>query len=180
MANDPQLLRAVASSGNLVIDTLCVVEAKRLNKFFGVNALFSFYDDSGFENAQAELKKYATEPDDGRVLMGVNFAHSLIRTSDVAIMVVLAHEWAHIRQFKANTRFVWNVRYELAADKDAGAYLGSTNVDKDLGKKAAKVFSDMGKNDFTNPDYHGTANQRADMFRDGFGVETGISERGPR
>jgi hypothetical protein len=170
----------VSSTGVDKIDNLCRSEVSSLNRHFKVDPFFAFYEDGRYENAKADRMQYDPNHKDGAVLLGVNFAKSLARAGDVAIIVVMAHEWAHIKQDKLGKKFVWNVRYELDADQAAGEYLKSKGSDERLGRAASQVFFNMGRNNFTAPSYHGTPNQRADVFRDGFGIETGISERGPR
>lgn len=173
------LIKVLRTSSNSQIDEICRAELARLNRHFNVNPMFGFYDDVGGANAYAEQKRYSAEHPDGAVLMGVKFANSLLAVGDVALRVIMAHEWCHIRQYKRKTKFVWSVRYELEADAAAGEYLKALNPDEAYGEGAAQVFLSIGDSNFKYPNHHGTPRQRADVFRDAFGIETGIARRGP-
>lgn len=168
----------LASSGSDRIDQICRDEIGRLNRHFGVNPMFGFYRDRRM-NAQATQRRYSPKHPDGAVLIGINFAKFLLDAGDIALIVILAHEWGHILQFKQRVKFVWNVRYELDADGAAGAYLHSVNPDEEFGERAAQLFEKLGDNDFTRQDHHGTPEQRSDVFRTAFGLTTGIFQRGP-
>jgi hypothetical protein len=172
--NPPMLF----SSGDASIDAICREELEHLRKFFRVRATFGFFDDGTEENAIALSAVYDRTNPDGTVLIGINFAKNYLQAQAGAILVVMAHEWGHIEQYKKKEVATWGVKFELDADRRSGEYWKTRMPGDANGEMAAKVFFNLGDAEFADPDYHGHPSQRADMFRYGFGLETGIEKRG--
>ena len=173
----------LSSCGDERIDTLCSKQVVQLDRYFNVRAGFGFYDDSKQPNAIALTKVYNRRTPDGTVLLGKSLVHTVLRGEDVAIAVIMAHEWAHIQQFREKARFQWNVRYELNADALAGGYFsdeggffaGRAPVEA-VKEKAAEVFYERGDTHFFEAAHHGTAKQRSDAFRQGAGLVPRVRE----
>jgi hypothetical protein len=166
----------LSSSGKERIDLMCRSEAPKLNTFFGVNADFGFYDDATGANALT----IQSSSGDGTILMGIALAKSVLRGTDVELIVVMAHEWGHIKQYQARSQYNWGVRYELDADRQAGTYFRDRWSEKQKGILAAELFFRLGDNEFSNADHHGTPIQSRNVFLDGAGLWDEITVKNPR
>lgn len=171
-------LRFFNTSGDEVIDDICRKEINTLNKLFEVSPNFTFLDDSESPNAYALAPR--TKDDPGTVAMGRSLCLEQKAKGDyLAIIAILAHEWAHILQYKRKLYDDWVIRYELHADHMAGWYLMKTKRDNSRSlKQIADVFAGLGSNDFTNPDFHGTPRQRSANILSGAGGYTIVTESG--
>lgn len=159
----------LATSGRTQIDDICVKEVASLNRLFEVEAAFGFFDDADGANAVAIQKAYDPARKDGTVLLGRRLAEQIARRHDkllsVALIGVLAHEWGHIRQFKAGVQASWGVHYELSADYLAGWYLARMSlVGEDRMDEGSRLFENLGDSQFMDEDHHGTPAQRSKMF----------------
>lgn len=112
----------------------------------------------------------------------VAFDPATFRRSDVALQVILAHEWGHIAQ-AVNPRLdeIWvdpdapYAETELQADCYAGAWAG-INLDareQELAVLELRAIGDPPDVPLDDPDGHGTPDEREAAFR--LGVGRGIS-----
>lgn len=167
------ILERLHTSGDSKLDLLCQQELPYLAEFFEVRAAFGFFDDTDGANALALNKIDDINFSDGTVLFGVGLAKQYLKGERDFIIAVMAHEWAHIEQYKKNEKAAWAVKYELFADFRAGQYCQTRFSDGEL---AAQLFHRLGNSNFSHPDYHGAPEQRSDMFRTGFGITTDIEK----
>lgn len=130
-------------------------------------------DDDLFDNAWAGLCP------EGPVIA---FDPATFRRSDVALQVILAHEWGHIAQaLDPRLDEIWVDRdapyaeTELQADCYAGAW-AATNLDtreQDLAVLELRAIGDPPDVPANDPDGHGTPDEREAAFR--LGVDEGIT-----
>lgn len=112
----------------------------------------------------------------------VAFDPATFRRSDVALQVVLAHEWAHVAQaLDPRLDEIWvdpaapYAETELQADCYAGAW-AATNLDAEERERAVAELRAIGDGPDVpadDPDGHGTADEREAAFR--LGVTGGIT-----
>lgn len=148
-------------------------EISLLNTRFRVRPYFAFYDDSDDPNAYASPDLYDENFPDGTVLFGKNLRASLEGNSHGRLITasILAHEWAHIKQYQKKKIREWVVQDELSADFLAGWYFRQTGrSDADL-KIVESSFGGLGDTEYTNPEHHGTPRQRGGTFRLGTSVK---------
>ena len=88
------------SSGSQAIDRLFSIEAELQSRVAGVRPDLGFIDDGANPNAFATPESLFGSPH-GTVLMGVNLIGQEMRTGtmDPAPILILMHEWTHIREF---------------------------------------------------------------------------------
>ena len=148
----------------------------RVSDILRVAPGFSFYDDYDGMNAFATSETTLSE--EGSVFFGTRL-FELLMTEDpsgAAVMYVVAHEYAHIKQFQAKLieplaagrRTV--KRAELHADYMAGYYLGVRKLDQptlSLRPAGAQVWS-FGDTAVDSPSHHGTPRERLDAAERGF------------
>src|SRR5262249_14994077 len=120
---------------------------------------------------------------DGTIMFGVNLLRAeAIRFSgnrptplvtDVGVHVIIAHEFAHILQYKKGLSPNGSWHMELHADYMAGWFIGSTfdrardPSQSDVDVAARSMFT-MGDWAFNKPEHHGHGELRAAMVRAGF------------
>ncbi len=162
-------------SGNRELDAANQHEGMELIKKFGVTPRGFFFDDGNAPNAFASGKVTNQLGPDGTVAFGLNLLNKELQRdggSGLAVPAIMAHEFAHIVQFKRNSTL--SVRdKELQADYLAGWYLGSRWIPTDS-SAAFKAFFEMGDYQFNNPDHHGTPAQRLKAIQAGV-RDTGLS-----
>ena len=159
----------LSSTGAPKLDKILSDEGKKLNELFLIEVELYAYDDQNKPNAYA-LKACNTLNCDGSVRLGKTLLLNEIVNSNgyVSVLGIMAHEFAHILQFKLNHSFAGK-QSELQADFLAGWYLGKTkelNFD-DLEPFARSLF-EKGDFEFWSTDHHGTPAERADMMIQGF------------
>jgi hypothetical protein len=119
------------------------------------------------------------DPRTKNILLGINLISSTLDAYKnqsnsfftlLPLYAILAHEFGHQLQF-ANS---WSnnsdgvVQEELEADMWAGFYVGLKGLSSGFQvKQTMEQFYNFGTNDFWNPNWHGTAFQRANAFTDG-------------
>ncbi|MDQ6903349.1 MAG: DUF2800 domain-containing protein [Bacteroidota bacterium] len=159
-------------SGNLEIDRITTQEIFFIQQRFLVAPIFFFYDDANGKNAFATEKVYQQNGPDGTVFLGRRLFNSeFIRSpGGTSIPIIIAHEYAHIVDFKYGVLNEPGIRRELFADYLAGAYMSlrnrffkQTNI-----YACVQSFEDMGGTDFSNPDFHGTSEQRGNALLAGY------------
>ncbi len=130
-------------------------------------------DDDLLDNAWAGLCR------EGPV---VAFDPATFRRSDVALQVILAHEWGHVAQaLDPRLDELWVDRdadyaeTELQADCYAGAWAASnlTASEHDLAVAELRAIGDPPDVPPDDPDGHGTADEREAAFR--LGIDRGIT-----
>ena len=197
--------RRLASSGDVYDDRVCTEMAEKLNKLMRLNAGFAFYDDSEGHNAVADPVARISGYSDGTVLFGAGlYKREAVRkpydgstasgadlnvitarsSAFAAVYMVMAHEWAHIYQYKQglprelHTSREW--RMEPHADYMAGwclwrlakarlhEDLRAFPFGEDLLVASRSLFDGKGDSDFTSPDHHGQEEYRSAMVRSGY------------
>lgn len=150
-------------------DVLCAQLAVR-------PGLFMFDDPS--PNAFATPEIIGDHPfPDGTVCFGSNLMISEFRYHksqggrfDHVMAAIMAHEWAHIMQFKALSEFHPGKQIELQADQMAGWYMGvralQTYGAVDL-RSALIGFFRKGDYHFNDSGHHGTPEDRGMAFQRG-------------
>jgi hypothetical protein len=159
----------LSSTGAPKLDKILSDEGKTLNELFLIEVELYAYDDQNKPNAYA-LKTCNTLNCDGSVRLGKTLLLNEIVNSNgyVSVVGIMAHEFAHILQFKLNHSFAGK-QSELQADFLAGWYLGKTKEAKfdDLEPFARSLF-EKGDFEFWSTDHHGTPAERAEMMIQGF------------
>lgn len=113
----------------------------------------------------------------------VAFDPATFRRSDVALQVILAHEWGHVAQaLDPSLDEIWVDRdapyaeTELQADCYAGAWAATamTPGDRELAILELRAIGDPPDVPLDDPDGHGTPDEREAAFR--LGVTAGITD----
>ena len=179
-----------ASGYGYMFDSSCRSFADELNGMFGVKPALRFYDDSGSKNAFADpVPRFADGPD-GSVVLGIGLLGEFRNPNDIwlgrQIDILIAHEFAHILQFKRAARDSWQL--EPHADFMAGWAIArwhskpleygkygprdmyEFNGGDQIVTEAETMFS-MGDAEFNSPSHHGEPNYRAAMVRAGYEFE---------
>lgn len=167
-ADSPRLL---GSSGNPEIDNAHQREGLALVQTFRVSPRGFFFDDRGAPNAYATNKVVNSMGPDGTVVFGLTLINSELKRDGgygLAVPAIMAHEFAHLLQFKRNSKLPTK-QMELQADYLAGWYLGQRSrfIYTDV-RPAFQAFFQMGDYEFNNPDHHGTPQQRLAAIQAGF------------
>jgi hypothetical protein len=173
-----------AGNTGLAIDYALLDDGAELSRLFAVQPAIFYMEETDEPNACAVWLIYPTllaeegrEKSccpDGTVLIGLDLIQSEWRStggSGLSIPAILAHEYAHIAQFKYNSplKGKW---VELHADYLAGWYTGHR-----CRFRACNPFQAM-KNFYYKGDYafndssHGTPVERERAFRAGFELNT--------
>lgn len=166
------------SSGNSRFDSAFGMMLAQMASVFEVRPGFAFYDDGAAPNALALQQSYLSDTQ-GTVLLGRGILHTHLARNeygDMPIMAICAHEFAHILQYNHNSQARLNQgqvtvkRTELHADFLAGYFLGrsSTMKPKQL-LEIGQSWEELGDNNFTDPNHHGTREERLGMIEAGFG-----------
>lgn len=146
--------------------------------WFGVKPRFGFFDDGKSPNAFATpFPLFGNRADvDGTVVFGRRLLAQQLQRGNAAfaaIMVIVAHEYAHAYQFRQR-RGGKCPEIELEADFLAGWSLAceagkrqGQRLRVDLASSAATMF-EFGSYDFNNPSFHGTPEQRRDALLAGY------------
>ncbi len=156
-------------TGIISLDLKLHSEVRSLENFFAVKAEFYVYNDGLKPNAYA-MKTYLPLFD-GRVAFGknyLNFLQNKRSVGDLGIIATLAHEYAHILQFKYNCQLPVKLR-ELHADYMAGYYLkkmGHTNWNALM--SFMHHFGEIGDYLKWSTDHHGSPHERRAAFLNGF------------
>lgn len=174
-------------AGNLghSIDQGLLEDAAELSQLLGVRPGLFYMQESGGPNACAMPvtlpnlhAQEGTDPrhyPDGTVLVGLQLIKSEWRAtngSGLSIPAILAHEYAHIAQFKYRcpARGKWR---ELHADYLAGWFTGHRGRFRvQSAVQAMKNFFHKGDYDFNHQGHHGTPAEREAAFRAGFELNT--------
>jgi hypothetical protein len=154
------------------IDGALLTDGAELGRLFGVDPAIFYLRESRGPNAYATASRFpsllAAEGrtyccSDGTVLLGlhlIDYEQKATGGTGQSIPAILAHEYAHIAQFKYGFPYTGK-RRELHADYLAGWYIGhrlrfvQTNV-----YQAAANFFYKGDTNFNSPSHHGTHQER--------------------
>jgi hypothetical protein len=148
----------------------------RLSQTFNVRPCFGFIDDGGKPNAYAsrETKVPGTW---GTVIFGQTlFGRLLPRGQGIAVLMVAAHEFGHIAQFRSNTdrRLLAGQRtvkrVELHADFLAGYFLGLRKRSNPTlrVREAGLTVYEIGDLQFNDRNHHGTPDERVAAAEEGY------------
>ena len=166
------------STGNPDLDVALGVALNEMSDIFQVSPGFIFWDDADSDNAFA-LPQTEMAGTSGTVLIGrAMLRRELTRSTDgdMAILAICAHEFGHIVQYSyaAQARLLNGEttvrRVELHADFLSGFYLGRRPFDYRDGQLLGIVaaFSALGDNNLTDPQHHGTPDERLGALDAGF------------
>jgi hypothetical protein len=160
-----------SSMNNPEIDRIVTEELRFLSASFLVKPAFYFYDDSQGKNAFSTPQVLLASSTDGTICFGVKLHEQQMTLSmgGTNIPIILAHEFAHTvaRKYQLNLPTKQN---ELFADYLAGCYMFYRNRSfKSTDINAAfQAFYNLGDNDFSNPDHHGTPVSRSKCIKQGY------------
>jgi hypothetical protein len=151
---------------------------------YATNEVITFDDLRAAKQApeQQDRDRLARERElfDGTVVLGRTLAVKLLKADHDqphSFISVVAHESAHIRQFKSKTIFSRTKYAELHADYLAGWIVYRIIKDKKLGGESIKEFDEasafaamyrIGDEELTSADHHGTKGERLHAFLAGF------------
>jgi hypothetical protein len=161
-------------SGNPTLDQNLNNEYFKLVSCFGVTPSSYYIIENGQPNAYASLSISNANYPDGTVVLGLKMIQDQCSQSRsgtcIAMAVVMAHEFAHILDFK--NRFVQQKGKmpELFADYMAGVYLHTRELTfsyTDIAEAAQSIF-DKGDYAFNNPQHHGTPQERMNALLGGY------------
>jgi len=181
--NSTPIENTTKSSGNQQFDEINNREYELLSSIFGVRPDFYYLHDYGMPNAYATSRISNPNLTDGTVMLGFGLIQEECLKSPSgtcsAIPIILAHEFAHILDFKFGTGL--NGKYkELFADYIAGSYLyhranriGYLNI-----QEVALSFFSKGNYDFNNPNFHGTPQERYNSLTAGYYLAQQYSQQG--
>jgi len=148
-------------------------EVQFLRERFQLNPSFFYFDDgAGTENAFATAVQEDDAYEDGTVCLGkyllVKGINQTIRGTNIPI--ILAHEFAHILDFKYDVIGASGKKAELFADYCAGAFMFIRHVSFDRVdiNGCLRTFRDLGDTDFGSSDHHGTPQERFNALKSGF------------
>ena len=184
--------RIRSSSGREIIDAFCTSWHQTLAEEFNIKPGFCFYDDADAPNALATPDALLPDGRDGTVMLGISLLDQEIDTPQglrseegayPKILIILAHEFAHIYQFKNGMAADGPWQMEPHADFLAGWFFARvkeklTSTDHDaytsalLGfineESAVEALFKRGDTLFDNPAHHGQPEFRAAMVRSGY------------
>jgi hypothetical protein len=173
MQGQLQLSRTI---GNPTQDAAFDNILNHLDSLFGVNPAFFIFNDQDSPNAFATPKRFDPRYGDGSVVFGYQLFNSEIQQTgrdNFTIATIMAHEFAHILQFKLGEELPTKLS-ELEADYMAGWYLGSVSGTW-LGvssSQALRSFFSKGDYSFNSPAHHGTPDERLHA------VQAGLKDAG--
>jgi hypothetical protein len=156
-------------SGNFTLDNFNQTEGLNLVRTYGVSPRMFYLVDQP-PNAYATPEIANSLGPDGTVLLGQNLMSAELAQdpSGAALIAVMAHEFAHLVQFKMGFQSPGR-RAELHADFIAGWYLNLR------GRYAwanlmpvLRVFYQLGDYEFNSPQHHGTPDERLLVAQAGF------------
>jgi len=149
-----------------------------LGRYYGLNPAFFLFDDSSSPNAFATPTVYQPGFTDGSVVMGSNLLVNEFRSSgsgvNFSITGILAHEVAHILQFRLNEQLSTNLK-EIEADYMAGWFMSQLSRlpngyvwNAQAAQQNLLSFYSKGDVEFNSPNHHGTPEERAAAVQAGF------------
>lgn len=170
-------------SGNHYLDNINNEEYYFLVQKFGVTPDIYYLNDGNTPNAYATPRILNPQFGDGTVLIGISLIQQECLQSPSgscsAIPIVLAHEFAHIVDFKYDSGLLGRNK-ELFADYLAGCYMYFRSVEfkTTFVREAARSFFAKGDYQFNSPSHHGTPQQRYRCLIAGYDLAYNYSMRG--
>ncbi|KOR29733.1 hypothetical protein TI04_07905 [Achromatium sp. WMS2] len=177
-ASNTQESRWLESSGDIRLDRALGILLADMAHIFSVRPGFAFYDGIGDNNAMAYRQSYLPNTNGtvlfGRKLLTAELARD--QNGDFTVMGICAHEFAHIVQYQYNVynrlihRQTTVKRAELHADFLAGYYIGRRNIRYSAAQLVTlgRAWEDLGDNNFSDPQHHGTREERVSAMEMGF------------
>jgi hypothetical protein len=168
----------IPKSPDRVFDRALAETLAKLSATFGVIPGFAYYDDYDGKNALAS-DEVRMNGADGTVLFGTRLLGHLRsgkEAPEVAVSAVCAHEFGHILQYKRNLvgRILGGQstvkRLELHADYLAGVFGGLRRKERPEFPVAviAVTQRNLGDTQSSNPQHHGTPEERGAAVEAGF------------
>lgn len=160
--------RPTPFSGNSEIDQATQREGLALIGKFGVSPSGFFFAEGSGRNAYATSQVLSPNGPDGTIVMGLSLIRAELQRdggAGLAVPAIMAHEFAHVVQFKRGSRMSVKEK-ELQADYLAGWYMGNRWIVTDT-RSAFAAFFEMGDYQFNHPDHHGTPTQRLAAIQEG-------------
>jgi len=155
-----------------------------LAELFGARPGMSYYDDGAGPNALAYPTAIFPDGPDGTVLMGINLARKELSRQHgfLTPMTIMAHEFAHIVQYKHGMSPEGPWQMEPHADFMAGWFLHwchaqdrihvkidkTTIATEDMVEATIKALFELGDYAFNDSAHHGEPEFRAAMVRAGY------------
>lgn len=173
--------RLSSTTGVPALDAGITNEYPLLNHNFGVVPGFFMFDDAGGGNAFATPQNIGGHSaPHGTVCFGLRLMNEELLTGmqaggrgDHVMVAIMAHEWAHILQFRRLPQMRPGKAPELMADALAGWYMASRASSVyggvDVGSSMRSFFN-KGDLNFNSPHHHGTPPERANAFRQGLSM----------
>jgi hypothetical protein len=171
-------------SGNTNLDQALTSEYYKLVSVCGIMPFSCYIYENGDPNAFASTQISHPSFPDGTVVLGLKMIQQECSQSRsgtcVSMAVVMAHEFAHILDFK--NRFVKQKGKmpELFADYMAGVYLHTRELTfsfTDIKEAAESIFS-KGDYSFNDPQHHGTPQERMDALLAGYNFSRKMASSG--
>lgn len=161
-----------STSGDPNLDMVIQREVDLIALGFLVQPRLYLFDDSASPNAVATSHAQDPRYPDGTVLFGLTMFQQTMDESDTgagfAIPGIMAHEFAHILQYKNGGDLPTKLA-ELQADYLAGWYMGNRqNFIQTRAEEAFEKFFNLGDFAFNSPDHHGTPEERLAAVKEGF------------
>lgn len=168
---------AIEGSGNSRLDrSLGLVLADLAGKF-NVRPGFGYFDDTGSPNALA-MPDSRFPASEGTVLFGREMLSRYLANAngDMFIMGICAHEFAHIVQFFSGFygRLTQGQKtkklVELHADFLSGYYIGLRKINYTASELVAlgRSWESIGDSSYTDPQHHGTSEERLRAVEQGY------------
>jgi hypothetical protein len=160
------------SSGNREIDQLVSKEAMSFGKTINVVCNIFYVDDGSSYNAFASQNVTDNMVQDGSVYLGEHLLRDKLwklTSAKLAIIAVLAHEYAHVWQYKAGYGLSGR-QQELHADFLAGYYLGKKGYVSlsELKNFADTLYYSIVSMGFFDTESHGSVEERGAAMIGGF------------
>jgi hypothetical protein len=153
------------------IDQLTQFEVTQLEELFDVNIEFRFGMEKGTGNAEFDPTGCKAIDCYGAITLGFNVINECKNKANgnERIIAILAHEFGHAAQSKNHFPDLAGKWAELHADYLAGFYIGQRGlIEKSLLTSFASEFYSRGDTDFYDSNHHGTHQERACAFLEGY------------
>ena len=166
----------LTGTGDSDLDQSLVAEMNKQAAFFGYRPAFILYT-GGAKNAAATREVMPQTPGtDGTIFYNIDLMNEQLRVSQwggAILAGLIAHEFGHIYQnftdamprlksMGLTVKFI-----ELHADFLSGFYMGGKDSAIDL-KPYTDAFFNIGDYGFTEPDHHGTPEERYFILKAGY------------
>jgi len=171
--------KMIPHSDNRDFDYALAQTLAMISRSFNVLPGFAYYDDYDGRNAKAT--NAGLKGSDGTVLFGQRLLKELMsktESPEVSVAAVCAHEFGHILQYKRGLHLIVRKdeptakRVELQADFFAGYFAGIRKLERPTFPAVAFAVtqSSFGDNAISDPDHHGTPQERGNAIVQGFNV----------